>query len=370
MNIVFDFLTRIGTVRVTLALAGALLSHQTVVAQETIHVAATVEYETIPTPTLPANGQTGIGMDQMKALPGSTLTYLSIKTVDGVRNKAALWRPVNKAVADTTMVISVHGGGNDFTQVPVRALGIGLSPKGYAVLAINDRQSGSENESRDNFYDISTDIDAALQTAKALGYRRIVIHGQSLGSTHVLFYAATHWDPVIKGVIVSAAMANLPWANHNKYGNADVYQLRRKTAHEALKAGNWSERMQLDKSPSSSVLDNRDTNPGDMPFVPESSAQFFVTYEDYLSAGADSTYWIHRIPHPVLVVRSESDGLERSIEGTWLLSAARDEGSLVPDMTYAVVPDSHAPSAAGHAFVYNSDQYVDTVQKWLAARHM
>ncbi|WP_420236970.1 alpha/beta hydrolase [Telmatobacter bradus] len=356
--------------RVALALAAALASSLTVAAQGTVHVAATVEYETIPTPTLPPNGQPGIGIDQMKALPGSTLTYLSIKTVDGVKNKAALWRPVNKAAADTTMIISVHGGGNDFTQVPVRALGIGLSPQGYAVLAINDRQSGSENESRDNFYDISTDIDAALQTAKAMGYRRIVIHGQSLGSTHVLFYAATHWDPVIQGVIVSAAMANLPWANHNKYGNADVYQLRRKAAHEALKAGKRSERMQIDKGPSSPVLENHDTNPGDMPFVPESSAQFFVTYEDYLSAGADSTYWIHRIPHPVLVVRSESDGLERSIEGTWLLSAARDEGSLVPDMTYAVVPDTHPPSAEGHAFVYNADQYVDIVQKWLAARHL
>ncbi len=365
-----DFPTRAKWGRVALMLAAALVSSLTVVAQETVHVAATVEYETIPTPTLPPNGQPGIGMDYMQARPGSTLTYLTIKTIDGFKNKAALWRPMNKAAADTTMIISVHGGGNDFTQVPVRALGIGLSPQGYAVLAMNDRQSGSENESRDNFYDISTDIDAAVQTAKAMGYRRIVIHGQSLGSTHVVFYAATHWDPVIRGVIISAAMANLPWANHNKYGNNDAYLLRRKTAHEALKAGKGTERMQIDKGASSAVVPGHDAPLSDMPFVPESSAQFFVTYEDYLSAGADSTYWIRRIPHPVLVVRSESDGLERSIEGTWLLSAARDEGSLVPDMTYAVVPDSHPPSAEGHAFVYNADQYVDTVLKWLAARRL
>jgi predicted alpha/beta-fold hydrolase len=206
-------------------------------------IVATVEYEPIPTPTastVPASAHWA--MQEMHPLQGATLSYLSMKAIDGFRVIGALWKPEGKLPATTTMIISVHGSGNNFTSPTTRAVGRNLSPKGYAVLAINTRQSGRNGINRDNFYDISLDIDAALQTAKAMGYRRFVLHGQSLGNIEVQYYAATHWDSAIKGVILSGAFGDLPWKTHYLLvQNENDYRALRDAAHEALKAGKAKE---------------------------------------------------------------------------------------------------------------------------------
>lgn len=48
-----------------------------------------------------------------------------------------------------------------------------------------------------------------------------------------------------------------------------------------------------------------------------------------LGSAADSTFWITRIPRPVLLVRDSADGVVLPFEPYMLLSAARAEGSLV-----------------------------------------
>jgi pimeloyl-ACP methyl ester carboxylesterase len=41
---------------------------------------------------------------------------------------------------------------------------------------------------------VRRDIEAAVATVRALGYRSIVLQGHSLGTVQVEFYAATDWD--------------------------------------------------------------------------------------------------------------------------------------------------------------------------------
>jgi hypothetical protein len=53
-----------------------------------------------------------------------------------------------------------------------------------------------------------------------------------------------------------------------------------------------------------------------------------------------------------------------------LLSAARAEGSLVPSISYAVVPDQHPASAAGHVFTDNTQALIDAISAWLAEQHL
>lgn len=53
-----------------------------------------------------------------------------------------------------------------------------------------------------------------------------------------------------------------------------------------------------------------------------------------------------------------------------LLSAAHTEGSLVPSITYVVVPDTHPASAAGHIFTDNTAALVDAVSRRLSSRHL
>jgi pimeloyl-ACP methyl ester carboxylesterase len=67
----------------------------------------------------------------------------------------------------------------------------------------------------DNFFDVRRDIEAAVATVRALGYRSIVLQGHSLGTIQVAFYAATDWDPTIKAVILTGAFGKLPWKSRH-----------------------------------------------------------------------------------------------------------------------------------------------------------
>ena len=77
-----------------------------------------------------------------------------------------------------------------------------------------------------------------------------------------------------------------------------------------------------------------------------------------------------RIPHPILILRDEADGVVLSFEPYMLLSAAHAEGSLVPSIKYVLVPDQRPPSAQGHTFTENTEPLIDAVAAWLAEQHL
>lgn len=161
----------------------------------TMEIAASVEYQTIPPPEgLP---------DGMKPLQGATLRFLSIKSIDQFEVIAALWQTQDKSPEDTTLLVQVHGSGDNLTGLPLQAVAQAFSSRGYAALTINTRQH-DERVNTDNFFDVRRDIEAAVATAKALGYGSIVLAGHSLGTVQVAFYAATDWDPAIRAVILMA----------------------------------------------------------------------------------------------------------------------------------------------------------------------
>jgi pimeloyl-ACP methyl ester carboxylesterase len=205
---------------------------------------------------------------------------------------------------------------------------------------------------------VRKDIEAAVATAKALGYTSIVLHGHSLGTIQVEYYAATNWDPAIKALVLTGPFANLPWKSRNILTqNEDVYKKLRASARDALARGKPS-----------------DTLPVRMPYLggrqTPVTAQHFLTYRDEQASTADGTYWISRIPRPLLLLRDQADGIILPFEPHMLLSAARAEGSLAKDITYVVVPDVHPPSAAGHVFTDNTQPLIDVVSAWLAERHL
>jgi hypothetical protein len=100
------------------------------------------------------------------------------------------------------------------------------------------------------------------------------------------------------------------------------------------------------------------------------TAQHFLTYRDELTSAADGTYWIPRIPHPILLLRDQADGVVLPFEPYMLVSAAHAEGSLVQGITYVVVADQHPVSAAGHTFTDNTQPLINAVSAWLAEQHL
>jgi len=232
-----------------------------------------------------------------------------------------------------------------------------LSSKGYAALSISTRQHDT-NINTDNFFDVRKDIEAAVATAKALGYRSIVLEGHSLGTIQVEYYAATNWDPAIKAVVLTGPFGKLPWKSRNIIiQDDDTYKELGAAARRATAAGNAADVLPM-KMP---YLGGRQT---------PVTAQHFLTYRDELSSAADGTYWIPRIPHPILLLRDQADGIVLPFEPYMLLSAAHGEGSLVQGITYEVVPDTHPAGPAGHSFTDNTQPLIERVSAWLAKQHL
>jgi pimeloyl-ACP methyl ester carboxylesterase len=337
-------------VRLVSALAAAILAVLSVLPAPVVAAqAASITYEFTPRPAaVPAT---------FVAAPNARVRFLTITAIDGYHVDSALWEPAGKQPATTTMVIAVHGSGADYIDDPMTFLGRGLSAKGYAMLAIDTRQH-DEHVNTDNFYDIRNDIQSAVFTARALGYKTIVLLGHSLGTIQVQYYAAQDWSTDIKAVVLLSPFADLPWKSRNlliadEKQYSDLTAAALKSLHDGTQAAVLPVKMGYLQGASSPV-----------------TGQHFLTYRDQTTGITDGTFWIERIPHPVLLVRDQSDGIVLAFEPHMLLAAAGKPGSLVQSVKFVLVPDDRPPSLAGHKFTNNQQPLIDTVTGWLAEQHL
>ena len=201
-----------------------------------------------------------------------------------------------------------------------------LAAKGYGVLAINTRQNG-ERVNTDNFLEVRRDIEAAVYTARALGYRALVLYGHSLGNIQVQYYAANNWKPDIKAVVMTGMFGNLPWKSRNMLvQNEENYRQLTDAAFKALREGKAA-----------------DVLPVRMFWITGQqvplTGQHFLSYRHEATSTADGTYWIRRVPRPILMVRDAGDAIVQAFEPYMLLSAATSPGSLVPSAKLVVLPN-------------------------------
>jgi len=286
---------------------------------------------------------------------GATLKFLAIKAIDNFQVDAVLWQPITKQSTDTTLVVMIHGSGGNFSRPPESTLGPRLAAKGYAVLAINTRQH-DEKINTENFFDVRRDIEAAVHTARALGYRRLVLQGHSLGNIQVQFYAATNWDQDIRAVLLLGPFGNLPWKTRNiLVQNEESFRSLIEAAKKSLRDGTLDQVL----PPRMHYFTGQDV---------AVTGQHFLTYRWDRTSVADGTFWINRIPKPILIVRDRADAVILPFEPYMLLSAAHSEGSLVTNIEYVLLPNEQPPSMKGHYFDGNEQPLTDVLVKWLYDR--
>ena len=321
-------------------------------------IAASIEYEFTPRPS-------GIAPD-FKPIGETSLSFLTIKAIDGYALEAALWLPAKKEAAETTLVIMVHGSGGSYRRTPESALGPRLAANGYAALALNTRQH-DDKVNTDSFLEVRRDIEAAVQVGRALGYKTLVLQGHSLGTIQVQFYAATNWDSDIKAVILLGAFGNLPWKSRNLLVQDEArFRALIEASLISLREGTLDQVLPVKMRFSTPVSSTTASAGPDIPIT----GQHFLTYRWDRTSVADGTFWIHRIPRPILIVRDQSDGVIQPFEPHMLLSAAHSEGSMVASIDFVLLPDSKPVSLSGHRFQGNEQPLTDLIAKWLADRQL
>jgi pimeloyl-ACP methyl ester carboxylesterase len=319
------------------------------VATQTIAFALTAASVTYDFTARPADIPPAFAADPAVA----SLRFLTIKAIDGFAVRAALFQPAHKAVAATTLIIGDHGSGDSYAKQPQDFLAKGLAAKGYAFLSINDR-AHDEHVNTANFYEIARDVDAAVYTGRALGYKTLVLEGHSLGTIHMAFYASLNWEPDIKAVLLLSPFSNLPWKSRNVLIQDDASYA--KLVEESIAA--------LRSGTADAVLpDKMGYFTGEK--VPV-TARHFLTYRDATTSAADSTQWIKRIPYPTLLVRDQSDGVILPFEPYELLTAAHDPAALIPSIRYTLIPDKNPPSIRGHRYSDSQQAVIDAVAAYLA----
>jgi pimeloyl-ACP methyl ester carboxylesterase len=302
--------------------------------------AASIEYEFIERP---ANVQADFVPAQ-----NTKLRFLTIKAIDGFRVEAVLGEPNSQPPDKSTLIVSAHGSGGRYDAGVNGFLARLLPAKGYAVLAINTRQSGARVNT-DNFLEACRDIEAAVYTARALGYRSIVLHGNSLGTIQMQYYAANNWDPDIKVVVLTSIFANLPWKSRHiliqdEESFAQLHAAALKSPREGKENDVLPVGMRRKQGKAEPV-----------------TGRHFLTYRAEESSTADGTYWINRIPRPTLMVRDAGDAIIQAFEPYTLLSAAQAHGSLVPSIEYVLLPNPKGPNPGGHGFSDNQETLVNTI---------
>jgi hypothetical protein len=305
---------------------------------------ASITYEEISRPD---------GLPESYAAPaGVDLKFFRITTLDGFDVQASFFEPRSGARTDRTLVIGVHGSGGGLASNTVEFTVPMLSAEGFATMGIRTRQWGA-HVNTDNFFDVARDIQAAVYTARHLGFKKIVLHGQSLGNIHVQYYAATNWDPDVKAVVLTAMFGDLPWkSRHLLAADEENYWQMFRHASDAVRKGTPGEVLPLGMR-----WTGREAP------VPM-TAQHFLTYRFEPSGTADGTYWIGRIPKPILMVRDEMDATVHAFEPYMLLSSATAQGSMVPAIKYVLLPKG-GNDRNGHGFVNNQRALVRTMVTWL-----
>jgi hypothetical protein len=153
-----------------------------------------------------------------------------------------------------------------------------------------------------------------------------------------------------------APFANLPWKTRNILVQDEASYKQLNTAARAmLHEGRIADRMPLTMGYYTGER------------VPV-TAQHFLTYRSDAVSAADGTFWIRRVPKPILIVRDAADVVIQPFEPHMLLSAANAEGALPPDVQFHLVPNSRPPSLAGHSFPDTKDQLVATITRWLESK--
>ena len=231
-----------------------------------------------------------------------SVEQVALPTRDSALLSGVLYRP--EAKPRPTAILLVHGFGGNFYNEYFPLFGRLAAEEGYASLALNMRDHDAGPKVSD-FADNETDIATGVAYLQKLGYSRLVLLGQSMGTNRVLYYQALANDPGVVATVLISGPGNLfEW---------NVWQFGRKkaqaTVDEALTmkaAGQENQLMVIDLGPLGKAL-----------YTPR-----YLLSMRGPNARSDPYQNIQKVTNPILIVQGKADKLIEPDIGERLRRAA------------------------------------------------
>ncbi len=264
-----------------------------------------------------------------------SVEQVALNTRDGVLLNGVLYQPEAKPRA--TAILLVHGFGGNFYNEYFPLLAQRAVEQGYASLALNMRDHDAGPKVSD-FTDNEVDIATGAAYLRKLGYSKLVLLGQSMGTNRVLYYEAIAGDPSIVAIVLVSGPGNLFQWNVWQFGQKKAQA----TVDEALTmqaAGQEKQLMVVDLGPLGKAL-----------YTP----RYLLSLRGP-NARSDPYQNIQKVTNPILIVQGKADKLIEPGIGERLRRAAPRSAKV--DLIYV--------EGADHAFKKQEALLAERVLAWL-----
>jgi pimeloyl-ACP methyl ester carboxylesterase len=266
---------------------------------------------------------------------GCLSEQVALRTPDGTLLNGVFYRPA--ANQRPTAILLVHGFGGNFYNEYFPLFEQMAAEQGYASLALNMRDHDTGPKVSD-FTDNESDIAAGVAYLRKLGYSRLALLGQSMGTNRVLYYQVAAGDPSVIAIVLVSGPGNLFEWNAWQFGREKAQA----TVDQALTlqaAGQENQLMLVDLGPLGKAL-----------YTP----RYLLSLRGP-KARSDSYQNIQKVTGPILIVQGKADKLIESDIGERLRRAASRSAKV--DLIYL--------EGADHTFKKQEALLAERILTWL-----
>lgn len=254
-----------------------------------------------------------------------------------------LWEPQERAAA---LLLYVPGFGGSFCSP--QDMGSFVAPLlegGYALLAMNLRVVAPPGLAHSRFEDCVADLDAAIALARARGFERIVLLGDSLGGPRACYFWHERRPAAVAALVLMASIPSPYEEAQQRWNAADKarFEAHLQRARETIAAGRPQE-----------VLFFPDFQPGRPLAV--SAFTCINTFGTPAESKASTVKYLPEVTVPVLILHGRRDAISRPENARQMYDCAQQAAQR--DLLWV---------DANHFFVVPPDAlaYAQPLRQWL-----